>query len=147
MFYGHINFQSCLATAGFRHLLVHLSTLVFGVIFSPAERQLADGPLCTTAREPLIVLAASPGLGAETMPFDVQPRRAADDIVVVHAVTTTAAVDGCPKFTLFALPAQSKSSSAAAAAAIATLATKKCARERVRFVVLSSRALWEEFVQ
>lgn len=83
LFYGQINFQIFVATAEIWRFLVHLSVLFFF-----AERQLADGPLCATAREPFIVLAASPGLGAETMPFDVEPRRAADDIVVVHAVTT-----------------------------------------------------------
>lgn len=49
----------------------------------------ADAPWPALCAEPPIVLAASPGLGAETMPPDVKLRRAPDD---VHAVTTTTAV-------------------------------------------------------
>lgn len=91
--YCHIKFSSGVATVGFWYLHIQLSIFVFGFDFG--ERQLVDGPLCATALEPLIVLAASPGLGAETMPFDVEPRRAADEVVVVvHAVTTPAAVHG-----------------------------------------------------
>lgn len=90
-----------MATAGFWHFHHHLSKLVFGVVFG--ERMLVHGPLCAKARKPLIVLAASPGLGAETMPFDVEPRRAAADVVVVvHAVTTPAAVHGRAEIRLLA---------------------------------------------
>lgn len=51
--------------------------------------------------EPPIVLAASPGRGAETMPPDV--KHAADD---EHAVTTTTAAHARPEITL--TPTQSK---------------------------------------
>lgn len=51
----------------------------------------ADVALATPCAGPPIVLAASPGLGAETLPFDVKPMRATGG---VHAVTTTTAVHG-----------------------------------------------------
>lgn len=57
----------------------------------------------TPCAEPPIVLPASPGLGAETIPPDVKLKRAADD---VHAVTTTTAVHARPEVTL--TPTQSK---------------------------------------
>ncbi len=67
---------------------------VWRVLNSWLERRFAGGNFADVAlgaecAEPPIVLAASPGLGAETMSLDVKPKRAADD---VHAVTTTTAV-------------------------------------------------------
>lgn len=62
-----------------------------------------DAAYATPCAGPLIVLAASPGLGAETMALDVKPKRAADD---VHAVTTTTVVHVRPLITLS--PTQSK---------------------------------------